>query len=54
MSIFCRKGENSGALILEMGSLLAKRWKEPIFWRKIPVYQEALLKNQEKARYQRN
>jgi hypothetical protein len=53
MSIFSRKA-NCGALILEMRSLLAKRQKEPIFRRKIPADQEALLKNQEKARYQRN
>jgi hypothetical protein len=37
-----------------MRSLLAKRRKEPIFRRKIPADQEALFKNQEKARYQRN
>jgi hypothetical protein len=35
-----------------MGSLLAKRQKELIFGRKIPVDQEAFLKNQEKAGYQ--
>jgi hypothetical protein len=49
-----KKDANCGALISEMGSLLAKRQKEPIFRRKIPADQEALLKNQEKARYGRN
>jgi hypothetical protein len=42
------------ALILEMKSLLAKRQKEQIIRRKIPTNQEVLLKNQEKAGYQRN
>jgi hypothetical protein len=37
MSIFSEKDANCGALILEMGSLLAIRQKEPIFWRKIPA-----------------
>jgi hypothetical protein len=46
MSIFSKKDANCGALILEMRSLLAKRWKELIFRRKIPEDQEALLKNQ--------
>ena len=50
MSIFL----NCRALILEMRGLLAKRWKEPIFRRKIPADQEALLKNREKAGYRRN
>jgi hypothetical protein len=45
MSIFKKKNVNSGALILEMRGLLAKRWKEPNFRRKIPVDKEALLKN---------
>jgi hypothetical protein len=31
-----------------------KRQKVPIFRRKIPAYQEAFLRNQEKARFQRN
>jgi hypothetical protein len=34
MSIFKKKDEKCRALILEMRSLLAKRRKEPIFWRK--------------------
>jgi hypothetical protein len=37
MSIFSRKNANCGALISEMRGLLAKRWKEPIFQRKIPA-----------------
>jgi hypothetical protein len=53
--VFLRKKDaNCGALILEMRGLLAKRRKEPTFQRKIPADQEALLKNQEKAGYQRN
>ncbi len=48
MSIFKKKDANCGALISEMRGLLAKRRKEPIFWRKIPADQEAFLKNQEK------
>ncbi len=35
MSIFSRKNANCGALILEIRRLLTKRWKEPIFQRKI-------------------
>jgi hypothetical protein len=54
ISIFSRKDANCGALILEMRSLLAKRRKEQIFWKKIPADQKALLKNQEKARFQRD
>ncbi len=49
MSIFIRKDANCGALISKMRSLLAKEWKELIFWRKTPADQEAFLKNQEKA-----
>jgi hypothetical protein len=37
MSIFKKKDVNCGALILEMRGLLAKRGKEPIFRRKIPM-----------------
>jgi hypothetical protein len=51
MSIFEKKDANCGALVSEMRGLLAKRRKEPIFQREIPVDQEAFLKNQEKARY---
>jgi hypothetical protein len=36
---------------MEMRGLLAKKRKESIFQRKIPVDQEAFLKIQEKARY---
>jgi hypothetical protein len=54
MSIFSRKYANCGALISEMRSLLTKRRKEPIFQRNISTDQEALLKNQEKVRYQIN
>jgi hypothetical protein len=54
MSIFKKKKANRRVLISEMRGLLPKRRKEPIFQRKIPADQEALLKNQEKARYQRN
>jgi hypothetical protein len=53
MSIFKKKDANCGALVSEMRGLLAKRRKEPIFWRKIPADQEAFLKNQEKAGYRR-
>jgi hypothetical protein len=45
MSIFSEKDANYQALISEMGRLLAKKWKEPIFQRKILADQEALLKN---------
>ncbi len=45
MSILVEKDANCRALISEMRSLLAKRQKEPIFWRKVPADQEALLKN---------
>jgi hypothetical protein len=54
MSNLRKKDMNCGALILEMRGLFAKRQKEPIFRRKIPVDQEAFLKNQEKAGYQKN
>jgi hypothetical protein len=54
MSILEIKDANCGVLISKMRSLLAKRRKEPIFQRKIPADQEAFLKNQEKAGYQRN
>jgi hypothetical protein len=37
MSIFKKKDANCGALVLEMRGLLTKRWKEPIFRRKIPT-----------------
>jgi hypothetical protein len=37
MSILREKDANCGTLILEMRSLLTKRRKEPIFWRKIPA-----------------
>jgi hypothetical protein len=36
-SIFKKKDANCGSLISEMRGLLAKRQKEPIFWRKIPA-----------------
>ncbi len=52
--IHLEKDASCGALILEMRSLLDKRWKEQIFWKKIATDQEAFLKNQEKAGYQRN
>jgi hypothetical protein len=45
MSIFQKKDANCGALISKMRGLLVKRRKEPIFRRKIPVDQEAFLKN---------
>ncbi len=45
MSIFKKKDANCEALISGMRGLLAKRRKEPIFRRKIPMDQEALLKN---------
>jgi hypothetical protein len=51
MSIFRRKGCKLRALISKMRRLLAKKRKEPFFWRKIPADQESLLKNQEKAGY---
>ncbi len=54
MSIFSEKNASCGGLIAEMRSLLAKRRKVPISRRNIPVDQEAFLKNQEKAGYQRN
>jgi hypothetical protein len=54
ISIFSEKDASCRALIAEMRSLLAKRRKVPIFRRKIPVDQEVFLRNQEKARYQRN
>jgi hypothetical protein len=54
MSIFKKKDVNCRVLVLEIRGLLAKRQKEPIFCRKIPANQEAFLKNQEKAKYQRN
>jgi hypothetical protein len=54
MSFLRKKDANYGALVLEMRGLLAKRWKEPIFWRKIPMDQEAFLKSREKAGYRRN
>jgi hypothetical protein len=44
MSIF-KKKRCKLALVSEMRGLLAKRRKEPIFWRKIPTNQEAFLKN---------
>ncbi len=53
MSILSKKDASCGALISKMRSLLAKMQKEQIFRRKIPVDQEAFLKNQEKAGYQR-
>ncbi len=37
MSIFVERNASRGALLLEMGSLLAKRQKVPIFWEKIPA-----------------
>jgi hypothetical protein len=37
MSIFEKKDVNCRVLILEMRGLLAKRWKEPFFWRKLPT-----------------
>jgi hypothetical protein len=54
MSILLKKDANCGALISEMRGLLTKRRKKPIFRRKIPADCIAFLKNQEKARYQRN
>jgi hypothetical protein len=50
---FVEKDANCKALISDMGSLLAKRWNEPIFRRKIPADWKSLLKNQEKAGYHR-
>jgi hypothetical protein len=43
MSIISRK--RCKLLISEMRGLLAKRQKEPIFWRKIPADREVFLKN---------
>jgi hypothetical protein len=37
MCIFRKINANCGVLISEMRGLLAKRQKEPIFWRKIPA-----------------
>ncbi len=54
MSIFKKKNANREVLISEMRGHLTKRRIVPIFWRKIPADQEAVLKNQEKAGYQRN
>jgi hypothetical protein len=54
MSILVKKDASCRVLIAEMRSLLAKRQKELIFWRKILADQETFLRNQEKARYQRN
>jgi hypothetical protein len=54
MSMFSEKNASCGVLITKMRSLLAKRRKKPIFWRKIPLDREAFLRNQEKAGYQRN
>jgi hypothetical protein len=48
MSIFNNKDASHGALIPGIRSLLAKRLKVPISWRKIPA------DRQEKADYQRN
>ena len=45
MSIFKKKDANCRAIILEMRGLLAKKRKEPIFRRKSPADQKALLKN---------
>jgi hypothetical protein len=49
MSIFKKKDVNCGALISEMRGLLAKRRKEPIFLRKIPADQEAILKIEKRS-----
>ncbi len=54
MSIFKKKRCKLRSASLGNERFFAKRRKEPIFWRKIPADQEAFLKNQEKARYQRN
>jgi hypothetical protein len=44
MSIFSgRRCKLRGVLIKEKRSLLAKRQKVPVFWRKIPADQEAFL-----------
>jgi hypothetical protein len=45
VSIFKKKDANCGALVSEMRGLVAERRKEPIFRRKIPMDQEAFLKN---------
>jgi hypothetical protein len=45
MSIFSKKDASRGPVISEMRSLLTKRQKEPIFWRKIPADQETFLRN---------
>ncbi len=45
MSIIKKKDANCGALISEIRGLLAKKRKEPIFWKKIPADREAFLKN---------
>jgi hypothetical protein len=45
MSIFKKKDANCGALISKMRGLLAKRWKQPIFQRKIPADREVFLKH---------
>jgi hypothetical protein len=47
--VFLRKKDvNCGALISKMRGLLTKRQKELIFLRKIPMDQEAFLKNQKR------
>jgi hypothetical protein len=54
MSVFSKKRCKLQSANLRNEKLLAKRRKEQIFRRKIPADQEAFLKNQEKARYQKN
>ncbi len=49
MSIFKKKKCKLRSACLENGGLLAKRQKEPIFWKKIPADQEAFLKKSRKG-----
>jgi hypothetical protein len=51
ISVFVERNASCGAHILEMRSLLAKRGKAPIPWRKIPRNQESFLRKQEKVRF---
>jgi hypothetical protein len=43
IKILVKKDAIHGALDPGMRSLLFKRWKEPIFWRKFPVDREPFL-----------
>jgi hypothetical protein len=54
MSIFSRKRCKLRSANLGYKKPSCQKAAKANFWRKIPTDQEALLKNQEKARYQRN